>query len=84
MQFSDSVLLVKKKKKKKQQFCQCACVVFFLILKVCAFCNWVSAAAKSENKMSVNLRTVYAFAREMYPKNVKENIQYGTAGFRTR
>lgn len=32
--------------------------------------------------MSVNLRTVYAFAREMYPKKVTENIQYGTAGFR--
>lgn len=35
-------------------------------------------------KMSVNLRTVYAFAREMYPKNVTADIQYGTAGFRTR
>lgn len=33
---------------------------------------------------SVNLRTIYAFAREMYPKNVATNIQYGTAGFRTR
>ncbi|KAH8406172.1 hypothetical protein KR215_006048 [Drosophila sulfurigaster] len=32
--------------------------------------------------MSINLRTVYAFAREMYPKNSKETIQYGTAGFR--
>ncbi|XP_055376879.1 phosphoacetylglucosamine mutase [Condylostylus longicornis] len=32
--------------------------------------------------MSVNLRTVYAFAREMYPKKVNENINYGTAGFR--
>ncbi|KAH8405312.1 hypothetical protein KR222_005198 [Zaprionus bogoriensis] len=32
--------------------------------------------------MSINLRTVYAFAREMYPKNSKELIQYGTAGFR--
>ncbi|XP_060528456.1 phosphoacetylglucosamine mutase [Cylas formicarius] len=30
------------------------------------------------------LRTVYAFAREMYPKTVKTDIQYGTAGFRTR
>ncbi|XP_018576461.1 phosphoacetylglucosamine mutase [Anoplophora glabripennis] len=29
-------------------------------------------------------RTVYAFAREMYPKTVKTDIQYGTAGFRTR
>lgn len=34
--------------------------------------------------MSVNLRAVYAFAREMYPKNVTTDIQYGTAGFRTR
>ncbi|XP_055688316.1 phosphoacetylglucosamine mutase isoform X1 [Lutzomyia longipalpis] len=34
--------------------------------------------------MSVNLRTVYAFAREMYPKKVKGDIQYGTAGFRTK
>lgn len=33
---------------------------------------------------SVNLRTVYAFAREMYQKNVTTPIQYGTAGFRTR
>lgn len=33
---------------------------------------------------SVNLRTIYAFAREMYPKKVTANIQYGTAGFRTR
>ncbi|CAD7083068.1 unnamed protein product [Hermetia illucens] len=32
--------------------------------------------------MSVNLRTVYAFAREMYPKRVNKDIQYGTAGFR--
>ncbi|EDW70507.1 phosphoacetylglucosamine mutase [Drosophila virilis] len=32
--------------------------------------------------MSINLRTVYAFAREMYPKISKEPIQYGTAGFR--
>lgn len=35
-------------------------------------------------KMSVNLKAVYAFAREYYPKNVDTNIQYGTAGFRTR
>lgn len=34
--------------------------------------------------MSVNLRTVYAFAREMYPKHFKGDIQYGTAGFRTK
>lgn len=33
---------------------------------------------------SVNLRVVYAFAREMYPKNHNIVIQYGTAGFRTR
>lgn len=32
----------------------------------------------------VNLRTVYAFAREMYPKNVTTPVQYGTAGFRSR
>lgn len=32
--------------------------------------------------MSINLRTIYAFAREMYPKNNTEKIQYGTAGFR--
>lgn len=32
--------------------------------------------------MSINLRTIYAFAREMYPKNNAEKIQYGTAGFR--
>ncbi|XP_055912732.1 phosphoacetylglucosamine mutase [Eupeodes corollae] len=32
--------------------------------------------------MSINLRTIYAFAREMYPKNSTEKIQYGTAGFR--
>ncbi|KAH8380415.1 hypothetical protein KR009_010632 [Drosophila setifemur] len=32
--------------------------------------------------MSINLRTVYAFAREMYPKMSKEHVQYGTAGFR--
>ncbi|EDW78771.1 uncharacterized protein Dwil_GK12616 [Drosophila willistoni] len=32
--------------------------------------------------MSINLRTVYAFAREMYPKLSTEHIQYGTAGFR--
>ncbi|GLV34248.1 nesthocker [Carabus blaptoides fortunei] len=29
-------------------------------------------------------RTVYAFAREMHPKTVKTDIQYGTAGFRTK
>lgn len=34
--------------------------------------------------MSVNLRTVYAFAREMHPKTVSVEIQYGTAGFRTK
>lgn len=34
--------------------------------------------------MSVNLRTIYAFAREMYPKKVTKDIQYGTAGFRTK
>ncbi|XP_031635018.1 phosphoacetylglucosamine mutase [Contarinia nasturtii] len=33
---------------------------------------------------SVNLRTIYAFAREMYPKKVTTNIEYGTAGFRTK
>ncbi|XP_059216395.1 phosphoacetylglucosamine mutase [Stomoxys calcitrans] len=32
--------------------------------------------------MSINLRTVYAFAREMYPKKSNDPIQYGTAGFR--
>lgn len=32
--------------------------------------------------MSVNLRTLYAFAREMYPKIVNDEISYGTAGFR--
>lgn len=32
--------------------------------------------------MSINLRTIYAFAREMYPKKTEERIQYGTAGFR--
>ncbi|XP_067646195.1 phosphoacetylglucosamine mutase [Eurosta solidaginis] len=32
--------------------------------------------------MSINLRTVYAFAREMYPKKSTTPIQYGTAGFR--
>nr|XP_014098249.1 phosphoacetylglucosamine mutase [Bactrocera oleae]XP_036215048.1 phosphoacetylglucosamine mutase [Bactrocera oleae] len=32
--------------------------------------------------MSINLRTVYAFAREMYPKKSSAPIQYGTAGFR--
>ncbi|KAH8255884.1 hypothetical protein KR026_000885 [Drosophila bipectinata] len=32
--------------------------------------------------MSINLRTVYAFAREMYPKVSTEHVQYGTAGFR--
>ncbi|CAH0554621.1 unnamed protein product [Brassicogethes aeneus] len=30
------------------------------------------------------LRTIYAFAREMYPRNTKTQIQYGTAGFRTK
>lgn len=34
--------------------------------------------------MSVNLRTVYAFAREMHPKTVKIDVEYGTAGFRTK
>ncbi|CAD7002284.1 phosphoacetylglucosamine mutase [Ceratitis capitata] len=34
--------------------------------------------------MSINLRTVYAFAREMYPKNSSTPVQYGTAGFRGR
>nr|XP_023018813.1 phosphoacetylglucosamine mutase [Leptinotarsa decemlineata] len=29
-------------------------------------------------------RTVYAFAREMYPRNIKAHLQYGTAGFRTK
>lgn len=29
-------------------------------------------------------RTAYAFAREMHPKTVKEDIHYGTAGFRTK
>ncbi|XP_005181704.1 phosphoacetylglucosamine mutase [Musca domestica] len=32
--------------------------------------------------MSINLRTVYAFAREMYQKKSNARIQYGTAGFR--
>lgn len=31
-----------------------------------------------------NFRTAYAFAREMYPKTEKGDIQYGTAGFRTK
>ncbi|XP_053619559.1 phosphoacetylglucosamine mutase isoform X2 [Plodia interpunctella] len=31
-----------------------------------------------------SLRVVYAFAREMYPKNSDVFIQYGTAGFRTK
>nr|CAI5822153.1 unnamed protein product [Callosobruchus analis] len=29
-------------------------------------------------------RTVYAFAREMYPKRIKLEMQYGTAGFRSK
>lgn len=33
--------------------------------------------------MSINLKTVYAFAREMYPRKADAGrIQYGTAGFR--
>ncbi|KAL9904981.1 phosphoglucomutase 3-like protein nst isoform 3-T3 [Glossina fuscipes fuscipes] len=32
--------------------------------------------------MSINLKTIYAFAREMYPKKSIERFQYGTAGFR--
>ncbi|XP_017769387.1 PREDICTED: phosphoacetylglucosamine mutase isoform X2 [Nicrophorus vespilloides] len=31
-----------------------------------------------------SFRTVYAFAREMHPKTEKADIQYGTAGFRTK
>uniref|UniRef100_A0A6M2DJM3 Phosphoacetylglucosamine mutase n=1 Tax=Xenopsylla cheopis TaxID=163159 RepID=A0A6M2DJM3_XENCH len=34
--------------------------------------------------MSVNLKTIYAFAREMHSKNINKPIQYGTAGFRTK
>ncbi|XP_044266690.1 phosphoacetylglucosamine mutase [Tribolium madens] len=34
--------------------------------------------------MANSYRTVYAFAREMHPKTVKTDIQYGTAGFRTK
>ncbi|KAK4875333.1 hypothetical protein RN001_011755 [Aquatica leii] len=34
--------------------------------------------------MTTSYRTVYAFAREMHPKTVKHDIQYGTAGFRTK
>ncbi|XP_050303430.1 phosphoacetylglucosamine mutase [Anthonomus grandis grandis] len=37
-----------------------------------------------ENNNKQRCRTVYAFAREMYPKTVKHDISYGTAGFRTR
>lgn len=33
---------------------------------------------------NTSYRTVYAFAREMHPKTVKGDIQYGTAGFRSR
>lgn len=33
---------------------------------------------------SINLRTIYAFAREMHPKKTTKNIEYGTAGFRTQ
>ncbi|KAF7269692.1 phosphoglucomutase 3-like protein nst [Rhynchophorus ferrugineus] len=36
------------------------------------------------NNNKLRYRTVYAFAREMYPKTVKSDISYGTAGFRTR
>lgn len=36
------------------------------------------------NNNKLRCRTVYAFAREMYPKTVKSDISYGTAGFRTR
>lgn len=34
----------------------------------------------------VNLKAIYAFAREMYPKKTKEDekIEYGTAGFRMK
>ncbi|EFA09778.2 phosphoacetylglucosamine mutase [Tribolium castaneum] len=34
--------------------------------------------------MANSYRTVYAFAREMHPKTVKADIQYGTAGFRAK
>ncbi|XP_018318405.1 phosphoacetylglucosamine mutase isoform X2 [Agrilus planipennis] len=34
--------------------------------------------------MPSSYRTVYAFAREMHPKTVKRDIQYGTAGFRDK
>lgn len=33
---------------------------------------------------STSFRTVYAFAREMHPKTVKSDIEYGTAGFRSK
>lgn len=35
-------------------------------------------------EMASAYRTVYAFAREMHPKTVPSDIQYGTAGFRTK
>lgn len=34
--------------------------------------------------MANQYRAVYAFAKEMHPKTVKTDIQYGTAGFRTK
>lgn len=33
---------------------------------------------------TLSLKSVYAFAREMYPKRNMQPIQYGTAGFRDR
>lgn len=45
---------------------------------------WVFELKINLKMSSVNLRTVYAFAREMYPKKVSTNIQYGTAGFRAK
>jgi hypothetical protein len=30
----------------------------------------------------VNLKTIFAFAREYHPRKIIQHIQYGTAGFR--
>ncbi|XP_066254329.1 phosphoacetylglucosamine mutase [Euwallacea similis] len=38
----------------------------------------------NNNNNKSRCKTVYAFAREMYPKTIKSDISYGTAGFRTR
>jgi phosphoacetylglucosamine mutase len=70
----------------KSNRCTLLVIGALLLSHTRSFAEKVSAVSRVVliSMANSSYRTVYAFAREMHPKTVKEDILYGTAGFRAK